>query len=246
MRRIRNKTFSRARGFTLVELLLALTLMSMLLALAYGGLRAATRAADKGQAILADSGRIRMAHQFVRKQLNQMAPLVFAESEDQQERSVFTGDARKIRYVAPMPGYLGFGGPQVQELAIVSGADGDELVLSHALLQGFEEQNLNLRDPIVLLKKIEFAEFSFLGRDETGDLSGWASQWEQPGLLPDAVSLHIEFTEDVYIHWPLLTASVRVDPSALEGLVTDQVGGKAEQGYGTAIRDLIDKRKQQQ
>ena len=243
MRRIRGKKFSGATGFTLVELLLALTLMSMLLALAYGGLRAATRAADKGQAILADSGRIRMAHQFVRKQLNQMAPLVFAESEDQQERSVFTGDARKIRYVAPMPGYLGFGGPQVQELAIVSGADGDELVLSHALLQGFEEQNLYLRDPIVLLKKIEFAEFSFLGRDETGELSGWTNQWEQPGLLPDAVSLDIEFTEDVYIQWPLLTASVRVDPSALEDLLTDQVG---QQDYSTAIRDLIDKRKQQQ
>ena len=243
MRRVRGKRSSGAAGFTLVELLLALSLMSMLLALAYGGLRAATRAADKGQAILADSGQIRMAHQFVRKQLNQMAPLVFAESEDQQERSVFEGAAKKIRYVAPMPGYLGFGGPQVQELAIVSGEEGEQLVLSHALLQGFEEQNLYLRDPIVLLKKIEFAEFSFLGRDETGELSGWTNQWELVGLLPDAVSLEIEFTEDVYIHWPLLTASVRVDPSALDELATDQVG---QQDYSSSIRTLIDKRKQQQ
>ena len=243
MRQFAGKTISGAPGFSLVELLLAMTLMSMLLALAYGGLRAATRAADKGQAILADSGRIRMAHQFVRKQLNQMAPLVFAESEDQQERSVFEGAAKKIRYVAPMPGYLGFGGPQVQELAIVSGEEGEQLVLSHALLQGFEEQNLYLRDPIVLLKKIEFAEFRFLGRDETGELSGWTNQWELVGLLPDAVSLEIEFTEDVYIHWPLLTASVRVDPSALDDLSTDQVG---QQDYSSSIRTLIDKRKQQQ
>ena len=67
-----------SRGFTLVELLLALTLMSMLLALAYGGLRAATRAADRGQTILEHSSRIRMAHQFVHKQLNQMLPLAQA------------------------------------------------------------------------------------------------------------------------------------------------------------------------
>ena len=33
-------------GFTLVELLLAVTLMSILLGLAYGGLRAATRASN--------------------------------------------------------------------------------------------------------------------------------------------------------------------------------------------------------
>ena len=75
MRRSLGRTLSGPSGFTLVELLLALSLMSMLLALAYGGLRASTRATDKGQAILEDSGRIRMAHQFVRKQLNQMAPL---------------------------------------------------------------------------------------------------------------------------------------------------------------------------
>jgi general secretion pathway protein J len=241
LRRVRGKRSSGAAGFTLVELLLALSLMSMLLALAYGGLRASTRAADKGQAILEDSSRIRMAHQFVRKQLNQMAPLAFVVSADQQDRTVFAGDARKIRYVSPMPGYLGFGGPQVQELAIISGDDGDQLVLSHALLQGFEEQDLYVRDPIVLLEHIEFAEFSFLGRDEFGELTGWINYWEQEGLLPESVSLEIDFEEDVYIKWPLMTASVRVDSSALDDLRIDQ---EAQTDYATAIQDLINKRKE--
>jgi general secretion pathway protein J len=241
LRRVRGKRSSGAAGFTLVELLLALSLMSMLLALAYGGLRASTRAADKGQAILEDSSRIRMAHQFVRKQLNQMAPLAFVVSADQQDRTVFAGDARKIRYVSPMPGYLGFGGPQVQELAIISGDDGDQLVLSHALLQGFEEQDLYVRDPIVLLEHIDFAEFSFLGRDEFGELTGWINYWEQEGLLPESVSLEIDFEEDVYIKWPLMTASVRVDPSALDDLRIDQ---EAQTDYATAIQDLVNKRKE--
>jgi general secretion pathway protein J len=242
VRRIRSRAHSGASGFSLVELLLALSLMSMLLALAYGGLRASTRATDKGQAILEDSSRIRMAHQFVRKQLNQMAPLVFSESDDQQERTVFEGEARKIRYVAPMPGYLGFGGPQVQELSVVSADEGYALVLSHALLQGFEEENLYLRDPIVLIESIEFAEFSFLGREETGELTAWTTQWEQKELIPEAVSLEIEFTEDVYIRWPLLTASVRVDPSALNDLAANLLG---ERDLDKSIKGLIDKRKQE-
>lgn len=213
----------------------------MLLALAYGGLRASTRATDKGQKVLEDSGRIRMAHQFVRKQINQMAPLAF-QDEELGERTVFVGDSKKIRYVAPMPGYLGFGGPQVQELSIVSGDNGDALVLSHALLQGFEEQNLYVRAPILLIENIKFAEFSFLGRDETGELSGWVNQWTDPALLPESVALDIEFTEDVYIKWPQLTASVRVDASALAELVT---GESDEPNMSRAIRDLIEKRKQQ-
>jgi general secretion pathway protein J len=229
----------RAAGFTLVEILLALVLMSMLLALAYGGLRASTRATDKGQAILEESGRIRMAHQFVRKQLNQMAFLAFGENQDDGDRIVFEGEINKIRFVAPMPGYLGFGGPQVQELALVSGNDGLELVLSHALLQGFEEQNLYLRDPIVLVDKIDNAQFSFLGRDEEGELLGWVNQWEQTGVLPASVSLDIEFTEEVYLNWPLLTASVRVDSSALQELVQGSNDGPINR---KKIEDIIKQR----
>ena len=230
----------RPRGFTLVELLLALTLMGMLMALSYGGLRAAIRAADRGQEVLEDSGRIRMAHQFVHNQLNQMTPLVFDESEDRTERHVFIGTADRIRFVAPMPGYLGFGGPQVQELAIVRGEEHLQLVLYHALLQGFEEALLYERDPIPLLEEIDRAEFSFLGRDENGQLTGWTSQWDEPGMLPASVALDVEFVEDVYIRWPLLTASVRTDPAALAELAGTAA---AEPGYGASIRDLINRRR---
>jgi len=229
----------RSKGFTLVEILLALVLMGMLMGLAYGGLRASTRATNKGQTILEESSRIRMAHQFVRKQLNQMAALAFGEDENDGTRIVFDGEANKIRFVAQMPGYLGFGGPQVQELSLVAGDEGQMLVLNHALLQGFEEQNLYLRDPIVLLDKIENAQFSFLGRDEEGELLGWVNQWDQPGNLPVSVALDVQFTEDVYLKWPLLTASVRVDSSALEDLLPDSL---TEPTYQQVIQDMINKR----
>jgi general secretion pathway protein J len=236
---------ARGLGFTLVELLLALTLMSMLLALAYGGLRASTRATDRGQTILEDSSRIRMAHQFLRKQLNQASPLVFAVSEDGEERTVFVGEADRIRFVAPMPGYLGFGGPQVQELAIVRGQDHLELVLNHALLQGFEEPRLYDREPILLLEDIESAQFSFLGRDENGELAGWTSSWQDVNVLPESIALEIEFIDDVYIQWPLLTASVRIDPAALEGLV-DGVEAGGNRDYQSVIQEMINRRRSRQ
>jgi len=231
----------RSAGFTLVEMLLALTLMGMLMALVYGGMSASTRAADRGQTILEDSSRIRMAHQFVHNQLNQMVPLVFEENEERTERTVFIGEASRIRFVAPMPGYLGFGGPQVQELAIVPGPNGRlELVLYHALLQGFEEARLYERDPIPLVEDIEHGEFQFLGRDEEGALTGWTAVWDQPGMLPTSVSLNIEFDEEVYIRWPLLVAAARTDPGALTDLA-GEIG--AEPTYNATIRDMINRRK---
>jgi general secretion pathway protein J len=220
-----------------------MTLLSMLLALSYGGLRAATRAADKGQAILEDSSRIRMAHQFVRKQLNQIVPLTISQNEDGSERVVFEGDADRVRFVSPMPGYLGFGGPQIQELSIVASEEGQALVLSHALLQGFDEQYLYENPPIVLLDKIETAKFAYLGRNEDEELESWAQQWDQPDILPESVSLEIEFQDEVYIQWPLLTASVRVDASA----VSEQRGrGRRAGSLSTRVQDMIDRRKQGQ
>ena len=228
----------KSRGFTLVELLLALSLMSMLLALAYGGLRASTRAADKGQTILEDSSRIRMAHQFVRKQLNQILPLAYTVNEDGTERTVFEGAPDRIRYVAPMPGYLGFGGPQVQELALVRSEEGMALVLSHALLQGFVEENLYLRQPILLVDGIDAGEFSFLGRDENEELTAWTGYWDAIDTVPESVALDVEFNEDVYIQWPLLTASVRIDPAALEGSRQNR-SNRPKSDYNNAVQDMI-------
>lgn len=243
----------RARGFTLVEMLLAMTLLSMLLALSYGAMRAATRAADRGQRILEENGRVRMAHQFVRKQLNQAIPLAFNQSEGQSEGQtggqppgqllempepeVFRGSPQSIRFVGPMPGYLGFGGPQVQELTLVAGEDGMELLLTHALVQGFEEDRLAEREPILLIDHIDRAEFQFLARDEEGELLPWTNAWENPQQLPIAVALDIEFTEGSRAEWPLLVAAVKVDGSAVRG-------GGGRQSYRSAIQELIEKRRQ--
>jgi len=231
---------SKNKGFTLVELLLAITLLSILLALAYGGLHAATRATDRGQDVLEESGRLRMAHQFVRKQLNQAIPLAFNQNDGNdpngQESEVFLGGPQSIRYVGPMPGYLGFGGPQVQQLSIVQGEEGMELVLEHALVQGFEEASLLERDPIGLIDHIEFAEFSFQGRDENGDLQAWVNTWEDTSTLPVAISLDIKFEEGAYAEWPWLVAAVKIDPSVAEGVNGDVT-------YQSAIKQMIERKK---
>ncbi len=227
-------------GFTLVELLLAMTLLSILMALAYGGLHAATHATNRGQQILEESGRLRMAHQFVRKQLNQAIPLAFVQADDNvvadKKAEVFLGDAHSIRFVGPMPGYLGFGGPQVQQLSIVTGDKGLELVLEHALVQGFEESQLTERAPIALLDRIDSAEFRFLGRDDTGELTPWVDTWEETDKLPVAISLDIEFEEGAYTAWPLMVAAIKIDPSVVAGV-------NGSKSYKSAIQRLIERRK---
>lgn len=237
MRMLSERQAMRSGGFTLVELLLAITLMSILLGLTYTGLRAATRSSERGEILLAAGGELRASHQFIRRQLNQMLPLPFALAGGNDEiRVVFEGDAGHIQYVAPMPGYLGTGGPQVQLIELVNGDDGDVIIqFSHALLQGFEQEFLFERDPVILLEGVESAGFEFLGRDEEGELTGWSSSWDQMDQLPAAVRLDVVFTEDLNLHWPDLLASVKVDEQAVLG----GAGQAGAETYKRAIQDLI-------
>jgi general secretion pathway protein J len=237
MRKRLNKKPAGARGFTLVELLLAITLMSILLGLTYTGLRAATRSSERGEVLLAAGGELRASHQFIRRQLNQMLPLPFALAGGGDEiRVVFEGDSMHIQYVAPMPGYLGTGGPQVQLIELSQGDDGDVVVqFSHALLQGFEQDRLFDRDPVILLEGVHSAAFEFLGRDEQGELTGWTSSWDQQDALPVAVRLDLEFSEDLNLRWPDLLAGAKVDEQAIQGAAGQ--GGQA--AYKNAIQDLI-------
>ena len=168
---------------------------------------------------------------------------MIVERTDHQTAVVYGCDEdmcrNNIRFVSLMPGYLSFGGPQVQELSIVPSDNGSALVLSHALLQGFEEAKLYERAPVLLVDHIKDAEFSFLGLDESGELASWTTEWLEPENLPKAVSLEIEFAEDVIIEWPLLTAAVKIDSIALQDLA-------GAQGLrGTTVQELIRQRRNQ-
>ena len=188
---------------------------------------------------MAAAGELRAAHQFMRRQLNQMLPLPFSLEDGQEEvRVVFEGDSRRIQYVAPMPGYLGSGGPQVQLIELVQGNDNKLIIqFSHALLQEFEQERLFDRAPVILLEGVDVADFEFLGRDNEGQVTGWTSSWDQTDSLPVAVRLNLGFPDELNLRWPDLVAGVKVDEQAVMG-----GGGRRGVGQGAyknAIKDMI-------
>lgn len=224
----------RQSGFTLVELLLAITLMGLLLALAYGGLRAGWKASDSGQHMLEQSGKLRITHQFIRKQFNLMLPLAFEATDDNGgERIVFEGGAGQVAFVGPMPGYLARGGPQVQVMQFVDGPQGLELQFLHAPLQNFERDVLNDVEPVVLLEGLGSASFEYLELDEEGLPKGWVTDWATPSILPASVRLNLQFPENYSVRWPELVATARLDPTVVS------LGTTGSETYAQRIQDMI-------
>lgn len=225
----------RHAGFTLIEVMLAITLVALIMAMAYGGFRSSIRATTSGEALIEETNRLRITHQFVRTQLSQALALIIEEDEREGEMIRFEGEEQRVRFVAPMPGYLSFGGPYVQQFSLERGADGYDLVFYFALLNGYEPGDLDNDEGVVLLEGLRSGGFFFLGFDEEDQSPVWSDFWEEVERLPEAVGLNLNLDRDNGLVWPELVTPLRVDP-------TGRVAGRGRPGSAESV--IVDRARQ--
>jgi general secretion pathway protein J len=197
----------RSGGFTLIELLLATTLIAFIMLMAYQGLDASIKMADSGDAFIERSSRVRVTHEFLRRQLSRMLPLMI--EQDQGRNISFEGEATRVRWVGSMPGYLGRGGPYVQELEFAP----DVLNYRYAMLNGYEKGDLDKEEPVALIEGVAGGSFSFRTINNNGKLTDWASRWEKDETAPIPLMLRvsIEMKKETRMEIPVLEVPVVVD-----------------------------------
>lgn len=203
----------RAQGFTLIEVMLAITLVALIMGMAYGGFRASIRATTSGEERIEETNRLRVTHQFVRRQLSQARSLIIEQPEglEDGEQVRFLGEGERVRFVAPMPGYLSYGGNYVQEFSLERGDDGQDLIFYFALLNGYLPGDLEQSEGVVLLEDLESGGFFFLDLDPEDQTPFWADFWEDPARLPLAVGLNLDLGRDDGLNWPELVTPVMLD-----------------------------------
>jgi general secretion pathway protein J len=201
---MKSRRFHGSRGFTLIEVVLAMILVALIMGIAIGSIRMSRKAAENGERRIEAVNAIRVTQEFLRKQLSRTLPLAFAMDRTEGKNYVFEGTDDGITFVAPMPGYLSSGGPYIQRLEIERG----ELRFYHRMLLSEEEDE---DEPVVLLDRIRRAEFEFRGIDDEGKLGDWETEWEDPSRTPMMVRLSMEFSRDSGMQWPVLEVPLLID-----------------------------------
>lgn len=204
-------------GFTLIELLLGILLLALLMAGAYAGITTATKAVISGEALIDRTNRVRVAQEFLRRQLRNSLALNYQIESTTGESRMFEGERDTLRFVSTMPGYLSHGGAYVQTLSIQSGQRGGrELLFGFQLLNGYDsEQGDNSeQDPVVLIEGIQSGGFEYRGVDETGQMSDWKETWDNPAILPAAIRLKLQMTDASRYLWPDIEVAILTNASA--------------------------------
>lgn len=193
-----------ARGFTLIEVLIATVLLAAGLTLAFATLGAATKTTQRGEGIAAQSERIRAVENFLRRRLEatRTVPFNFDSSTGAAQR--FLGDRERMRFVADLPDYLGRGGPYLHDFAI---EDGERITLSlNMVLAGQTIQEQEPRPPEVLVEGLKSARFRYRGYAPEGGLGDWQEEWENGEQLPLMVEVTIVDRNDQV--WPPVIVSL--------------------------------------
>jgi len=201
---------SAAKGFTLFEVLASIALLGLLLLGVFSGLRTATQGVRSGTAMIERVDQVRSAQQFLRRELAQA--LAQPIGRDGEGGPVyFEGSARQMRYVAPLPGYLGKLGPQLQQLQLVEDGEGGwRLELSLALLPPDGQPPQALGEPQVLIDHVTDGSIEYRGEDRQGNPLPWAPAWADGRTLPQLVRVRLQTQGQV--PWLPLEVPLRVEP----------------------------------
>ena len=206
-----------ARGFTLLEVLLALALLATGLALAFATLRSTTAVSTRGELLAERNESLRSTQAFLRQRLVSALALSFSQDAESGQALRFSGDARHISFVADLPDYLGHGGPYLHR---VDFTNDHRLVVSFALVQGgqaFEETPP--RPPEALAEGLRSLRFRYRGPGASGGLGPWLDEWKASDRLPLLVAMQAQDARGR--DWPELVValpqgSVQPLPTALQ------------------------------
>ena len=203
------------RGFTLIELTVALVLLALIASVLYGSLSLAGDSWNKGEAKAQKTSEMRSSQDFLRRTLTSQHPLRFHKVAPDQPL-YFLGTRDSLAYAAALPGRVG-GGMYYFRLSVVGDGDNSQLRLARVIpdYSATAVPSFDGADTSVLATGIDVVRFGYFGRDP-GSIDAvpptWRDRWDDPQRLPDLI--RVDVTPSSGTPWPTLVVEPRIAPEA--------------------------------
>lgn len=205
----------RARGFTLVELTVALALMALMATVLFGALSLAARSWDAGEGKVDEVAGMRQVESYLREQLTALYPQRLRKAVEVP--LLFAGEREELRYAAALPARVAEGGVFYFRLALVRNGDKSQLVQERVIpdTAASAEPEFASAQQSVLAEGIAELKLSYFGRDPNAsdaDAPTWRDRWDDRNQLPLLVRIEVKPVNRE--PWPPLVVEPRRSPEA--------------------------------
>lgn len=236
----RRPVLPRGRGFTLVELLIALSLIAIMTVLLFSGLRLGARSWEAVETASERVANLRVARNVIERGLRQTRDAELLV--DGISRPLFAGEPQAIEWAAPLSGHASIPGLYILRLTLEDAGEHPRLVLTRWLLHpdvlaggddyppweplaeagsaadaGAFDRDVaaGAYGRTVLLPQVETFELAYFGRLEGEQQGDWFEDWLEQPRLPARVRLQLTTPAQ---SWPAAVVALPGEPVAAEGL----------------------------
>ncbi|MGZ4980886.1 MAG: prepilin-type N-terminal cleavage/methylation domain-containing protein [Methylobacter sp.] len=220
-----------AAGFTLIEVLIAMTLLSIMVVLLFSSLRICAQSWEQGENKIAEVSEVAVVYNFFQRHLSSAIPLwndfiagdevdaanqpktgtaadSGADTENLNKTFSFQGRKNALQFVSVFPASVGRAGMQL--FSIEQQQEDKEQVLKVTLTPFFplaegEEWN---QEEVVLLRHVSNFELSYFGAVGDTDKYAWQDEWLKKDVHPQLVKISINTTDGVF--WPEMVIALKM------------------------------------
>lgn len=184
----------RERGFTLIEVVVALVLLGTMMILLYAGLNFGLRSWDASDANGRRVADRRIGENFLRREIGEMFPMRWKEPT--AVKFAFEGEPDHLRFVSSRPAGISQGGLSLVALELAAQAGNDrrkDLVMRRALPDdaAVDFAPLEAAKPAVILEGVQSVSFEYFGAENDFNAPQWSDSWKWSSRMPEIVRVHI-------------------------------------------------------
>ena len=197
----------KQNGFTLVELIIALLILSMVSVLCASAFRFGVRVWDTVSKETQKTDTIQAVHGFLQNSISRALLQDQTDADESQLESFFTGSTKRLKYISYAPKYSP--NNYLYKYDIYFNRDDQSLELTYHPFN--INRNIQGASKSTILKGIKDVKFAYFSGYEDRRGNQWALKWNEDYALPLLVKVNIAF-HDNKITWPELVIQMRNGP----------------------------------
>jgi general secretion pathway protein J len=174
------------QGFTLLELLIAMSLLVLIVSITMGALRLASRSVAAGERTIENQERFRTVTAVLDAQIQSQIPLTY--EEEGNKLYYFRGDNKALRLATNYSIWGGGRGYVIVNYRVVAGDGGKQTLYASEQSPGIE----GTRETGLFTNASELF-FEYYHKEPDEDVGNWVEQWNDEMAIPERIRLHVGY-----------------------------------------------------
>jgi general secretion pathway protein J len=193
-------------GFTLIEVLIAMTLLGIMVVLLFTSMKICADSWQKGEDKITQVNDIAVVYQFFQHHLSIAKPL-WDDFTDDNEVFAFQGKNQELQFVSSFPASAKKSGLQYFSLKLIN--EGNEQLIQVSITPFFPsaEGEEWRKEEVTLLRHVSSFSLSYYALDESETEGVWQEDWLEQNVLPRLVKIKIERDDGGF--WPEMIVELK-------------------------------------